>query len=402
MSTHSFYFGLDRLKEIQDSAQSWGNFALVCNQASLNSKMQSSPEILSQINDKAQLKAIWGPQHGYHGTAQDNMMETQDQTQDLDGQPPIYSLYGKTRQPSQEMLQGLDSIIFDIQLSGTRVYTYKATLKAILKAAKHASLQVVVLDRPNPLGGLYVSGRVLDDQMRSFVGADTMPMRHGLTTAEMALFLNRKIGAELQIIALSQWNPEKDWSKLDKPWILTSPNLPTSSSVLLYPGLVAVEGCNLSEGRGTTTPFEVIGSHQPVNPKKIKQRLYDLLPGLDGIHIRPFTFEPTFSKWSGHTCYGLQMFVEDSDLFCSFHLGLALIKSYIDLTAKSFAYKAPPYEYELNKNPMNLILGSPLATEKLEQYSKTDLFWSEGLDHYCKQVSPYLIYPRNLRPTAPN
>ena len=396
------YFGIDQKQRLKESCKEWGNYALVCNQASLDAQLQATPDVLRNIQGKqAKLTCIWGPQHGFFGHAQDNMIETEDDTTSPVHQVPIYSLYGKTREPTPPMLSKLNSIIVDIQLSGTRVYTYKATLLATLKAAKRANLKVVILDRPNPLGGKFVAGRVLEQEMISFVGPDLLPMRHGLSTGEMARFLNRKINADLEVIEIKGWNPDTTWLTQKRPWILTSPNLPTLKSVILYPGLVALEGCNLSEGRGTTLPFECVGSRAFVNPKQLIGRLYDLLPKLQGVQLRPFRFEPTFSKWSGHCCYGVQFIVENPDLFCSFHLGIALIKCYMDLIGDNFAFKAAPYEYEYRRNPMDLILGSREGSKKIEDYRPDDSFWSAGLTDYCAQVAPYLIYPRAMTPTNP-
>jgi uncharacterized protein YbbC (DUF1343 family) len=269
---------------------------------------------------------------------------------------PVYSLYGKVREPTDEMLKGIDVLLIDLQDVGTRVYTFVSTMVACLRAASRAGCKVIMLDRPNPIGGVQIEGHVLDPEFRSFVGELEIPMRHGMTIGELAGWANAElaIGCELAVIEMRGWQRTHYWQDTGKYWVAPSPNMPTSSTAVVYPGTVMFEGTNVSEGRGTTQPFEIIGApfidpHRLVAHAK-RQRLV-------GVELRLLFFEPTFHKWAGQCCGGVQIHVLDRDVFQPYRTALVLMRSIAQLWPHDFAFREPPYEYELERMPIDIITG---------------------------------------------
>src|SRR5262249_36609630 len=250
-------------------------FGLLLNQASVNKDFEYSSTLLAG-RFPGKLAALFSPQHGLWGEQQANMIETghsRDDSLDI----PIHSLYSETRKPTPAMLKGLECLVVDLQDVGTRVYTFAWTMMACMEACAEAGVPVVVLDRPNPLGGEIFEGPLLDLHYASFVGRSSIPMRHGLTMGELARWLNarHRIGAELQVVKMTGWSRRLLWPETGRTWVLTSPNLPRWEGCLVYPGQVLLEGTNLSEGRGTTTPFEVFGAPL-INPQKLLAELTPL------------------------------------------------------------------------------------------------------------------------------
>ena len=380
-------------------ADSWGNCALLCNQASVSRDFEPAWKVAHRLLG-TRLKSLLGPQHGFYGTAQDNMIETR-HVRDEDLKIPIYSLYSETRQPTPEMLDGIDTLIVDLQIVGCRIYTWKATIAACLRAAAQRGMRIVILDRPNPVGGEILEGRVLDMDASSFVGEFPIPMRHGLTAGEAARFFNRTIKADLHIVALEGWRPQMLWADLNRPWVLTSPNLPTIDPVHVYPGLVILEGTNISEGRGTGLPFQFVGAPYIKRSSDLLERVVTLLglkPGQHppGIFLREASFEPTSGKWMKKVCYGLQVHVVDPSKVRSFDFALALVRACIELSDGAFAWKEPPYEYDLVTLPMKLIIGSHKADRKFidPNFSIQDIFWHEGLLDFAQEAQEILLYRR--------
>lgn len=380
-------------------SESWGRCALLCNQASVTREFEPAWEVSHRLLGP-RLKALFGPQHGFYGTAQDNMIETA-HARDQQSGLPIYSLYSETREPTPEMLDGIDTIIIDLQITGCRIYTWKATIAACLRAAAREGKRVVILDRPNPVGGEILEGRVLDLDATSFVGEFPIPMRHGLTAAEAARFFNRTIKAELDIVTLEGWDPASFWNDLGRPWVLTSPNLPTIDPVHVYPGLVILEGTNISEGRGTGLPFQFCGAPYIKRPAPLVDRIRKLtgLPSgkhPPGLFLREAAFEPTSGKWMRKACNGLQVHVTDPAKVRSFDFAVALVRACIELSEGAFAWKDPPYEYDLVTLPMKLIIGSQIADQKFmaDGFSLDDPFWHDGHEAYAQQAQEVLIYPR--------
>ena len=384
--------GLEVFQNSPDIGKDWGRCAYLCNHASYNLNWEHGVDVLDRMLGE-RFTTIFGPQHGFLGTAQDNMIET-NHTKHSSGRK-IYSLYSEAREPTEAMLADVDTIIVDLQNVGCRVYTFKSTLAGCLRSAKKFDKKVVVLDRPNPVGGKYIEGRCVEEAYKSFVGQFIMPMRHGLTIGEVGHFFNLEIQADLEVVSLQNWDPNLDWRFTKRPWILTSPNLPTLEPVFVYPGTVIFEGCNVSEGRGTGLPFQLFGSPYCKSPQKVIKRFYDYYKDYEnGIHLREAQFEPTSGKWMNQVCQGVQIHVTKPEKVFSYHIALSLLKSFWDESPHDFKFQEPPYEYEYEKLPMSIILGGEMALDSLENYAKEDEYWSWGNNEFLEKVKPLLIYPR--------
>ena len=382
--------GAELLKVHKSKIKSWGSIALLCNHSSHTSQFESSPAYCHKFLQK-QLKSLISPQHGFWGTEQDNMLETADSSF-ANPKLPIYSLYHEKREPDAKMLEGIDTLLVDLQIVGCRVYTFKWTILNCLKAAQKLKKKVVVLDRPNPLGNKVIEGRVWESEAHSFVGMLPIPMRHGLSVGEFARFANLKIKAELEVIPFEGWDAGKLWNQQRKIWPYTSPNLPNFNSVVLYPGMVLFEGTNISEGRGTTLPFQLLGAPYIQSPETLIKRIKEYLPSIPGVFIKPCFFKPTFNKWKDEVCGGVQFLVTEEEQVRSFELALACLKAIRDCHEEHFAWKEPPYEYDFHNNPIHLILGSNKASTATKEKSPKDPFWEEGLSSFQSNISECLLY----------
>jgi uncharacterized protein YbbC (DUF1343 family) len=308
------------------------------------------------------LGAIFGPQHGFHATLQDNMIETP-HARDERRRVPVYSLYSDTREPTAAMLQDLDVLVIDLQDVGTRVYTFIYTMAYCLKAAGRIGLPVIVCDRPNPIGGVAVEGPLLRPGFESFVGLFPIPLRHGLTIAELARYFNERFAlhASLDVVAMEGWTRGMYWDDTALPWIIPSPNMPTLDTAIVYPGQVLFEGTQLSEGRGTTRPFELIGAPW-IDADRFAARMNAY--ALPGVHFRATWFEPTFQKFARQTCGGCQVHVTDRTAFRPVLAAAALLKEFRAADPDKFAWRQPPYEYEHEKMPIDILAGtSDLRTQ---------------------------------------
>lgn len=340
------------------------------------------------------LHALFGPQHGMRGEKQDNMIESVSYTDPHLG-IPAYSLYGDVRQPSPEMLAGLDALLFDLQDVGVRVYTFVWTMTLAMEACREAGVRFVVLDRPNPINGTTREGSVLCSGFESFVGLHPMPLRHGLTVGEIARLANEEfgIGCKLDVVPCSGWTRTQWFDETGLPYVLPSPNLPTLDSCTVYPGMVLLEGTNLSEGRGTTRPFELFGAPF-VDPHELTMRLDRL--SLPGVRFRPCHFEPTFQKHAGELCGGAQLHVVDRRSFRPVETAVAILHTVRQLAPSEFAWRPPPYEYEEEKMPIDILWGSDelrlsidsaVAPGEIIRGAEEDMASFDGL------VEPYLLYP---------
>ena len=305
--------------------------------------------------------ALFGPQHGWAGEKQDNMVESP-HGRDRQGRP-IHSLYGETRRPTPDMLAGLDALLVDLTDVGTRVYTFAHTLSHCLEEAGPLDLEVIILDRPNPLGGQDMEGHLLEGDCHSFVGLHPLPMRHGLTLGELARFINRRLSrpAPLKVVPCENWRRGQYFPETGLPWVLPSPNLPTFESAWVYPGQVIWEGLNISEGRGTTRPFNFLGAPF-IKARDLAARFEKF--GLPGLACRPVSFQPTFNKWAGQICQGLELFPLDKS-FQPYLTGLALLQALLELYPEDLKLKEPPYEYEYRRRPLDLILGRADVYDRL-------------------------------------
>lgn len=373
----------------------WGVCGLICNQASTFGPAYRATATALKAQLGSRLRLLFTPQHGYFGTEQDNMIESAHGIHE-ETQLPIFSLYSQTRQPPEEALQGIDTLLFDLPVVGCRVYTYKYTLAECLRAAKKWGKRLVVFDRPNPVGGRYIEGPCLVATRFSFVGQFSLPMRHGLSMGEFARFCNAEIGAELEVVPLENWDFRPMHAPM--PWTWTSPNLPTLESVALYPGLVLLEGANLSEGRGTTMPFQLAGAPYIPSSVEYAARLRRYFPS-EAVVIRPMDFLPTFNKWKGQVCHGAQFHVVRPEVeFPSFALGLCVLKVAMELAGEAVQGKLPPYEYEYVHPPLDLIVGLEDSQTKLATLPLDHPVWTQGHATYLEQVASALLYPRELQP----
>lgn len=291
------------------------------------------------------LTALYGAQHGWHGEAQDNMIE---------GITPrrVYSLYGRVREPTGEMLRSIDAMVVDLQDVGTRVYTFVQTLYLVMRACARAGKKIVVLDRPNPIGGT-VEGPMLDPAFTSFVGLTAIPLRHGMTIGDLAQRYQRKLGGDLTVVRMKGWRRTMYFEETGLPWVMPSPNMPTVDTAVVYPGTVLLEGTSVSEGRGTTRPFEIAGA-PGVNAGKLAQELSRWR--LPSAHFRPIYFQPTFNKHAGKLCGGVQIHVTDRRAYAATLTGAAVLKSF-RRHDPGFKWKRPPYEYETKKYPIDILSG---------------------------------------------
>jgi len=382
--------GLENLVDLGDSLKG-KRLGLLCNQASTDRNLRHSRDvILARYGD--QLSCLFSPQHGFFSEKQDNMIES-DHAKDPVSGLPVFSLYGETRKPTADMFAHLDVLLIDIVDVGTRVYTFLYTMAYCMEAAAKYGKQVVVLDRPNPVGGA-VEGNILQDDCSSFVGLYPIPMRHGMTFGELALFINNEfgIGADLQVIPMRGYKSSMLFRDTGFPWVAPSPNMPTPETTLVYPGQVIWEGTNCSEGRGTTLPFEFVGApfweHGP-----IMERL--AATDLPGCYFRPLVFQPTSGKWAEQSCVGFQLHVTDGVTFLPYRTSLALLQAVMLCYEEEFAYKEPPYEYEFERLPMDLILGDIRLRKGLERgdaVSDLEKAWQPALDNYLEQRKKYLLY----------
>ncbi len=365
---------------------------LLSNQASTDSNfIQSRLRIHERL--KENLTCLFSPQHGFFSDKQDNMIES-DHEVDIQTGLPIYSLYGESRKPSKTMFDQIDILLIDLVDVGTRVYTFLYTMAYCLEAAAAYGKQVIVLDRPNPIGGEAVEGNILDDDCSSFVGLYPLPMRHGLTFGELACFINNEysLGAAVEVVPMHGWKRSMFFEDTGLPWVFPSPNMPTPVTALVYPGQVIWEGTNISEGRGTTLPFELVGA--PFFDQDIILRLMSETP-LPGCVFRPLVFEPTSGKWAGETCTGFQLHVNNRDEFLPYRTSITLLQAVMTTYPDKFLYKAPPYEYEYERLPMDLILGSTKVRKQLEQgisILTIEEQWQDELEEFIRKRERYFLY----------
>jgi uncharacterized protein YbbC (DUF1343 family) len=346
--------GIEQLIDSPPSFLTGKRLGLLCNQASTDRHFTHSRDLVLQAFP-GQLTCLFSPQHGFFSEKQDNMIESGHSTDSVSGLP-VFSLYGETRKPLPAMFEDLDILLIDLQDVGTRVYTFIWTVVYCLQTAAETGKKVVILDRPNPVGGHIIEGNLLKSSCRSFVGLYEIPMRHGLTMGELAQLCNRemKINAELEVVPMQGWQRRMFFSDTGFPWVFPSPNMPTPLTALVYPGQVIWEGTNISEGRGTTLPFELVGAPF-IDHQQVLEKISTI--SLPGCLLRPIVFEPTSGKWAGQRCPGFHVHVTEKDGFLSYRLSLALLQALLDLYPEEFSYKPPPYEYEFEQLPMDMILG---------------------------------------------
>lgn len=384
--------GLERLLEGPLALLRGARVGLVCNQASVDHEFQHAADRL-HAQPEINLTTLFGPQHGIRGDVQDNMIETAHAVDRATGLP-IYSLYSETREPTEEMLRNVDLLLFDMQDVGCRIYTFAYTMANCMRAAKRFGKKVIVCDRPNPITGLGVAGNVLEPEQASFVGQFPIPTRHGMTLGELARMFNEhfEIGCDLDVIPLEGWERVHWHDETNAPWVMPSPNIPTIETATVFPGTVHFEGTQISEGRGTTRPFELIGAPY-IQPEEYAERLNRL--GFPGVFFRSCVFRPTFQKHGGVSCGGVQIHVTNRNEFEPVIVGVAMVKIAYDMYRNDFRWKEPPYEYVYDRNPFDVIAGTSTLREAFEQGDSLESIeaqWQPSLAEFSKVREEYLLY----------
>ncbi len=383
--------GLDVLLRDRLSLVRGRRIGLVAHQASVNARLEHTALLLHDAR-RIGLTRLFAPEHGLWGAAQDHaaIAGTRDPLTGL----TVASLYGQRREPTPAMLAGLDVLVIDLQDVGSRYYTFVWTMALALRACARAGVEVIVLDRPNPLGGAVIEGNMPDPAYASFVGLYPLPIRHGLTIGEAArwLALAHGLRPRLTVVAMHGWRREMLWEDSGVPWVAPSPNMPTPDTARVYPGGCLFEGTNLSEGRGTTRPFEWVGAPY-LDAHRYANALADAR--LPGVTFRPARFVPTFHKWAGRLCGGVQIHVTDRARFKPFLTGLAVIASARRLAPRHFAWRRPPYEFERRRLPIDILLGTDRIRRALERgrpLRDIERGWAGDVRAWKRRRIPALLY----------
>jgi uncharacterized protein YbbC (DUF1343 family) len=391
-STQPINLGVERLLTEKIDLLRGARVGLVCNQASVNHGFRHMADIFHE-HPNIDLTALFGPQHGIRGDVQDNMIET-DHAIDRKTGLPIYSLYSETREPTEEMLRDVDIIVVDLQDIGTRIYTFVYTLANCMRAAKKFGKKVIACDRPNPIGGVKVAGVVLDPAFTSFVGQFPIATRPGMTFCELGRMFNEHfgIGCDAEYVTMTGWSRELWYDDTDGPWVLPSPNIPMPATTTVFPATVHLEGTQMSEGRGTTKPFEFAGAPY-INPEDFASALGEL--NFDGVYFRSCVFMPTYQKHAMQACGGVQIHVSDREAFEPVIAGIAIVKTAYDMYGDQFKWKDTPYEYEYDRNPFDLISGTPKVREAIERGDSLAAIqgsWAEPLEEFKRLRAQFLLY----------
>jgi len=392
MTRSKIKLGLEKLLEERIDLLLGTRVGLICNQASVDHGFRHAADLL-HAHPEIELRALFGPQHGIRGDVQDNMIETE-HTVDAETGLPIHSLYSETREPTEAMLKDVDVLVFDMQDVGCRIYTFAYTMANSMIAAKRFGKRVIVCDRPNPINGVSVAGNVLEPEQASFVGQYAIPTRHGMTLGELARLFNDHfdIGCELEVVSMEGWERAHWLDQTDTPWVMPSPNIPTLDSATVFPGIVHFEGTQLSEGRGTTRPFELVGAPY-IEPERYAAELNDL--HLPGVYFRSCIFRPTFQKHGGVSCGGVQIHVVNRDDFESVTAGLHMVKVAYQLYRDDFRWKEPPYEYVYDRNPFDVISGTSSIRGAIESGTSIESLeesWRDDLKEFAQVRAGYLLY----------
>ena len=384
--------GVERLLHEKIDLIKGQRVGLVCNQASVTPDLRHVADVFEE-QTAFTLTTLFGPQHGIRGDVQDNMIETAHATDVRTGMP-VYSLYSETREPTAAMLENLDTIVFDMQDVGCRIYTFVYTMANCMRAAAKFGKRVVVCDRPNPIGGTAVEGNVTETAFTSFVGQFEIPTRHGMTCGELAKMFNEHfgIGCELEVVTMDGWERDFYFERTGLPWVLPSPNIPTVDTCVAFPATVHIEGTELSEGRGTTKVFELNGAPF-IDPYAWVAELEKF--NFPGVAFRHAFFRPTFQKWAGQTCGGLQIHVTDREAFTPVIVGIAMVKTAYDLYTEHFQWKQSAYEYVFDKNPFDVVCGTDKIRKQIESgvsLTKIEADWATGLKEFRCLRQPYILY----------
>ncbi len=398
-----FQFGIERLLSEKDLSEKLRGkrLAFLGHPASVTQELKHSLDCL-MAKEGLNVVAAFGPQHGMRGEKQDNMIESEDYLDPIH-QIPVYSLYGKVRRPTPEMLRGWDVLLIDMQDVGCRIYTFLTTLFYMMDAVQNTHQEIWVLDRPNP-AGREIEGHILDMKFESFVGAAPVPMRHGLTLGEAALWYrdHKKMKINLEIVAMKGYRPKDvphyGWPNVS--WVNPSPNIPRVSCTRIYPGTVLIEGSNVSEGRGTTVPLEVFGAPK-FDIAKILKEMETLAPQwMKGCILRPAYYEPTFHKFKGELVSALQVHVDgpfyNPQLFRPYRLVNLFFKCAQRIHPDFSVWRNPPYEYEEKLMPIDILSGHSGLREWVADKNPAIKEWDESLlkdeKSWAEESSEFLLY----------
>ena len=373
---------------IEDPKEYLGSdhIGLITNQTGVTSKLEHLIDVFYNEPD-INFKKIFGPEHGARGDIQDALLveDHVDETTSL----PVYSLYGEFRKPTSLMLDDLDRLVFDIQDVGARFYTYISTLTLCLEAAKVQNLAFTVLDRPNPINGVDVEGNILDPRFKSFIGMHPIPIRHGMTSGELALYINQEVKAELSVVEMTGWSRDLWYDETGLPWVQSSPNLPTLDTATVYPGTCFFEGINASEGRGTTKPFENLGAPW-VNSSEWTDSMNKLK--LPGVRFRSCHFTPTFWRYKDKRCNGLQVHVIDRNIFDAVTTGLYLLHTLKQVHPEAFEFNPPTYD---KLTHFDYLAGTDRLRKDLNEGKTVEDIsdtWLEELERFIHIREKFLLY----------
>ncbi|WP_284139213.1 DUF1343 domain-containing protein [Virgibacillus sp. LDC-1] len=384
----SFQLGVEALLSDQKDLVKGKRIGLITNPTGVDQQLNSIVDVLYK-DPEIELTALYGPEHGVRGDAQAG--EYVEYYIDEQTGLPVYSLYGKTRKPTPEMLENVDLLLFDIQDVGTRFYTYIYTMAYAMEAAQENNIPFVVLDRPNPLGGQKVEGPVLDPAYKSFVGNYPIPLRHGMTVGELALLFNEAydIDADLTVIQMNGWKRSMDYSDTPLSFVLPSPNMPTLDTAFVYPGAALIEGTNISEGRGTTKPFELIGAPF-INSTAFAEAMNNI--HIPGVRFRAASFTPTFSKHSGTLSHGIQIHVTNKKVYDPVTTGLHIVKTLHDMYPDDFQFRA---ENSAGISFFDNLIGNGWVREEIERGTSVAAIekrWKNELKAFKHLRKDYLLY----------
>ena len=386
--------GLERVLDGEGPRLAGRRLGLIANPTSVDTELTHSIDLL--VAAGLDLRALFGPEHGLRGDVQ-YMVAVGDEARDRRTGLPVHSLYGHTEaslSPTAEMLAGLDTVLFDIQDVGSRYYTYAATMVLAMRACARAGIEVVVLDRPNPIGGEEVEGGSVEPGFGSFVGLVSMPNRHGLTVGELARMAREteKLDVELTVVPMDGWRRDMSYAETGLPWVMPSPNMPGEETALVYPGMCLVEGTCVSEGRGTTRPFEIAGAPH-VDGHALAVELAGA--GLPGVRFRPLGFVPTFEKHAGRPCGGVQIHVTSRRAFRPYLTGVAFLRAVRALWPDEFAWRAHAYEFVDEVPAIDLLAGSAALREGIDAGAPlADLAatWAAAERDFRQRRSAWLLY----------
>jgi len=387
--------GLDVLVRRMPERLRGRNFALLAHAASVTRDLRYAWDVLASLPG-ASLRVLLTPEHGLMGTHQDMEGVLLEEGSRFGG-VPVHSLYGtdpESLRPAPHMLEGIDLLVADLQGVGSRYYTYLYTLIHCMEACRDAGVEVWVLDRPNPLGGVKIEGNIVQPDFRSFVGRYPLPVRHGMTLGECARMIDREFGVScgVEVVRMEGWRRSLWFDQTGVPWVMPSPNMPTLETAVVYPGACLFEGTNLSEGRGTTRPFELVGAPW-IDPYAFASGLTEF--GLPGVAFRPVWFRPTFQKHAGRNCGGVQIHVLDRDRFLPFLTGIHVLRCAARQGAGRFDWRREPYEFESDRLAVDLLAGGTWLREAVEQdrdLRRLSECWDAELRRFRRVRKSYLLY----------